>query len=194
MYELIDKYKETLIKDIGKKRYEHCVRVMETAKKMAGAYGVNEQKALVAGLLHDCGRYIDEKLLLQKSKQYNILSSNSFENSKELLHANLGAYLAKHKYGIDDEDILNAIKYHTTGRENMSNLEKIIFLADYIEPNRVFEGVKEIRELCYEDLDIAMLKSLTNNILHIINNNRYLDIRTARARNYFLTKNIDLQY
>ncbi|WP_066503359.1 bis(5'-nucleosyl)-tetraphosphatase (symmetrical) YqeK [Abyssisolibacter fermentans] len=190
MYELIQKYKDQLIKDIGGKRFDHSVRVMDTAKRLAIVHREDEKKAEIAGLLHDCGRFIDDELLLKNAKKFGIIRNDYFKDTKELMHAELGACIAKNIYDIKDMDIINAIRYHTTGRENMSRLEKIVFLADYIEPARDFCGVEEIRKLSFRDLDLAILKALDNTIKFLIQKNQYLHIRTVEARNYLLQNNI----
>ena len=108
----------------------------------------------------------------------------------QIIHSYLGALFAREFYGIDDEDILNAITYHTTGRANMSDLEKIIFLADYIEPLRNFDGVERARELANKDLDAAMYFALNNTLKFLVERDNYIVVETVLARNYYKEMNI----
>ena len=116
-------------------------------------YGEDIEKAQVAGLLHDCAKCIpnDKKIRMCKERQIEI--SKVELKSPFLLHSKLGAYLAKEKYGVEDPDILSAIMWHTTGRPNMTRLEKIVFTADYIEPQRCkAENLPQVRRLAFHDL------------------------------------------
>ncbi len=152
----IEYIKEDLKKSIGEKLYIHCVNVMNTAADLAARYKEDVEKAKIAGLLHDCG-----KLLSQ--------------NIKNLEHAGLGAEIAKSKYGVEDEEIIDAILCHTTGKENMTMLDKIIYIADKIEPNRKYEGLEEIRELAYSNIDRAVIKSLENTFKYLKSKNEDID-------------------
>lgn len=182
------KIEERLLKTIGEKRLNHSLRVMNEAKKLSKIYGEDEEKASMAGLLHDCARYSDKSYLLKKAEDFDIILNNIYTKNANLLHAPLGEKVAKEEYCIRDKDVLNAIKYHTTGRENMSKLEKIVYLADYIEPNRDFEGIEEIRNLCFKekDLDLALVKSIDNTIIYILNNKQIIHEDTIKARNFLL--------
>lgn len=171
-------------KRIGEKRYNHSIRVANLAKNYANIFGENEQKAYIAGLLHDCGRILDKDKLLEKSERYGLEITVLEENNTDLLHSHLGAEIAKDKYHILDKDILDAIRYHTTGRRNMSNLEKIIYLADYTEPIRNFNGVDEVRKLCEIDLDRAMILALNQSIKFLIEKDVLISLDTIEARNY----------
>jgi len=108
------------------------------------------------------------------------------QKNTELIHGPLGAKIANACYGIDDLEVLDAIKYHTIGRENMSMLDKIIYIADYIEPGRSFPGVEEIREIVFLDLDDAIKKAMDNTILFLIKDNKLIHPDTINARNYML--------
>ncbi|EOC99806.1 bis(5'-nucleosyl)-tetraphosphatase (symmetrical) YqeK [Caldisalinibacter kiritimatiensis] len=172
---------------IGNKRYKHSVGVMETAKKLAKTYGCNVKKAELAGLLHDCGRIAENQDLLKIAIEFGIILDDVMKRSTNLIHGPLGAKIAQNEFGIKDMDILKAISYHTTGRENMSLLEKIVYLADYIEPGRDFSGVERIRELAYRDLDKAILLSMDNTIKYVVKNEWLLHIDTIKARNFILS-------
>jgi predicted HD superfamily hydrolase involved in NAD metabolism len=148
-------------------RWEHTLRVAETSIRLARRFGADEQKAEVAAILHDyCKFWPDEQLvrwIMDRGLPEDLLQFN-----KELWHAPVGAEVAEVRFGIQDEDILNAIRYHTSGRPQMSLLEKIVFLADYIEPGRRFPGVEEVRKTAESDLDRAVLAALAKTIVFLI--------------------------
>jgi predicted HD superfamily hydrolase involved in NAD metabolism len=152
----IEELKEMLGKNINPRLLCHCIGTMEEAERIALKYGADPEKAKKAGLLHDCA----------KSKG---------SDSDNLLHSKKGAQLARTLYNIDDDEILDAIRFHTTGREGMTLLEKIIFIADKIEPSRNYEGVEELRSLAYKDIDEAIILSLTNTINYVKKRNLHLD-------------------
>lgn len=177
-----------LEKSIGKKRFEHSLRVMETAIELSRIYKINKDKVEVAALLHDCGRLINDNLI-KKCDELNIALDYYLINNNNLIHAYLGVEIAKREYNIFDKDILNAIKYHTTGRAKMTMIEKIIYISDYIEPNRNFNGVDKIRELAFNDINKAILLSMNNTINHVINKGEVIHLDTVKGRNYILTNN-----
>ena len=119
------------------KTAEHTIGVAYTSVCLAMRYGEDLHKAELAGLLHDCAKCIPDDIKLDKCKRNNIPITKAQEQSPSLLHAKLGAFIAADHYRIKDQDILNAIENHTTGRPAMSLLEKIVFVADYIEPRRI---------------------------------------------------------
>lgn len=187
--ELIGKIKKKLEKDLEEKRFEHTIGVADTAFALALRYGEDVEKAYIAGLLHDCAKCIDNDKKMSLCKKYNVELSKVEKENPFLIHAKLGAALAKAKYDIEDEGILEAIKYHTTGREDMSLLEKIIFSADYIEPNRKnILGIDEIRETIFEDFDKAVYLILDNTIKHLNNKKQVIDERSLSAYNFYKAK------
>lgn len=150
------------------KRYEHTLGVRYTAASLAMCHGVDVYKAQLAGLLHDCAKSYSEEKLLSMAGEYRLSVSDAERVSPYLLHAKVGAYLAEHIYGVEDTEVLKAICYHTTGRPAMTQLEKIIFIADYIEPNRKeIIGLLESRRLAFEDLDYAMYYILENTLQYL---------------------------
>lgn len=175
---------EKLKREIGIVRYNHSIRVMETSIRLAKYYNTNERKAALAGLLHDCAKFNDKRKLLKMADNSGIILDNIMKNDIQLIHGPLGAEIAKTQYNIEDEEVLLAIQYHTTGKENMSLLEKIIFIADYIEPNRKFKGVKEVRKLAFEDLEESLVQAMDNTIKFIINSGGLIHLDTVKARNY----------
>ncbi|GHU40448.1 hydrolase [Clostridia bacterium] len=148
-----------LKKELDKERYIHTLSVMYTAASLAMAHGSNLQQAMYAGLLHDCAKCIPNAKKLTQCKELGIAITETEEQNPLLLHAKLGAYLAKEQYGIDDPEILHAIQVHTTGEPNMNLLDKIIFIADYIEPYRDrAPNLAETRKLAFLDLDQALFQ------------------------------------
>lgn len=181
-----DWFYDKLKADIGIKRFEHSLRVMETSIKLANRYNFSVEKAAIAGLLHDCGKLKGETNLLKVSSDFGIILDSMTKCNSELIHSILSAAIAEKEYGIKDQEILRAIRYHTTGRENMSLLEKIVYIADLIEPGRSFEGVDKLRRLALEDLDKCLLYSLDNTLKFLIEKKKLIHIDSIKARNYLL--------
>lgn len=175
-----------LVKNIGQKRYEHSLRVVETALRLAKLHNIDPEKAKIAGLLHDCAKIRDRASLLKKASSFDIINDIVLKENTELIHAHLGAEVARREFMVKDEDILNAIRYHTTGRVAMSGLEKIIFLADYIEPMRNFPGVENVRHLAELDLDLALLKAMDQTLVFLISKESLISKETIEARNYLI--------
>ncbi|MDQ0174212.1 bis(5'-nucleosyl)-tetraphosphatase (symmetrical) YqeK [Bacillus chungangensis] len=154
-------------KQITEKRYQHTLGVEKTALELAAQYGANPTKASLAAIFHDYAKFRPieemEKVILTEKMDQRLLQFHH-----ELWHAPVGAYLVEKEAGIDDQEILDAIRYHTTGRRNMSLLEKVIYLADYIEPGRYFPGVDEVREIAKRNLNQALLKAAKNTIIFLV--------------------------
>jgi predicted HD superfamily hydrolase involved in NAD metabolism len=139
---------------LSTKRFEHSLRVAETARELAKRYGVHEDKAELAAILHDYAK----DFAVDKLKEFVIeggLSEDLLLYHHELWHGPVGSYLLKTKHGITDQEVLDAIEFHTTGRAQMSRLELVVYVADYIEPGRQFPGVEEVRKISQEDLNRA---------------------------------------
>ena len=166
----IEEMRVLLQQSLKPKRYEHSVRVYRTALKMAEHYHADVNKVAVASLIHDCGRQIPKEDSVAKAKELGIPVDPVEENQPILLHAKLGVYYAVHKYGVnpDDREVLDAIRYHSTGTTDMTQTAKIVFLADLIEPGRDFEGVEDLREASFQDLDRGMLLSYDNTIRYLL--------------------------
>ena len=154
------------VKDVmTKSRYEHTLGVEFTAASLAMRYEVDIEKAELAGLLHDCAKCIDSEDTLDECMKYNIELTDVEKRNPFLIHSKLGAVHAKKLYGVDDEDIISAIRFHTTGKPDMTMLEKIIFIADYIEPGRdKAPNLKEIRKMSFIDIDEAMYMILKDTL------------------------------
>lgn len=152
-------------------RYLHTIGVMETAVTLAKQYGADEKKAELAAIFHDYAKFRSKAemkaIIIAEGYPEDLLQYNA-----ELWHAPVGAYLVQKEAGIADQEILDAIRYHTSGRPGMSLLEKIIYLADYIEPGRNFPGVDEVRALAIEDIEKALIKAVQNTILFLMRKNQ----------------------
>ena len=144
---------------LNHRRIPHVLGTEQEAVRLAVRYGADVEKARRAALLHDCTKRLSKKEHLELCRQYGIPLDDVERKAGSLLHAKTGAEEARRVFGVDDE-IYGAIRYHTTGRAHMTLLEKIIYLADYIEPSRDFPGVEKLRKACYEDLDKGLLKGL----------------------------------
>lgn len=179
-------FSEILIRDIGMKRYEHSLRVVDVAVKLAKIYNADIEKVETAALLHDCAKFQEETSLLKRVSDFDIILDNIMQNNMELIHGPLGSKIAEIEYCVLDKEILDAIYYHTIGRVNMTLLDKIIYIADYIEPRRNFPGVEEIRVMAFEDLNESLLMAMDNTILFLIKNNNLIHPNTIEARNHLI--------
>ena len=166
----IEEMRVLLQQSLKPKRYEHSVRVYETALKMAGHFHADIKKVAIAALIHDCGRQVPKEASVAKAKELGIPVDPVEEAQPILLHAKLGVYYTVHKYGVDanDKEVLDAIRYHSTGTADMTDTARIVFLADLIEPGRDFEGVEAIRKASFQDLDRGMLLSYDNTIRYLL--------------------------
>lgn len=184
-YNLI-KMQKKLKKYIDDARYQHTLGVMYTAAALAMCYGADLDQAQVAGLLHDCAKCIPNEKKLKLCRQHDIPVSEAEAAAPYLLHAPLGAYIAKAKYDIEDPEILSAIACHTTGKPEMTLLEKIIFLSDYIEPMRnKAANLPQIRQMAFQNLDMAVYMTLRDTILYLEKEKARLDNQSVVAYNYY---------
>ena len=175
------------IKDVmTKSRYEHTLGVEFTAASLAMRYEVDIEKAELAGLLHDCAKCIDSEDTLDECKKYNIELTDVEKRNPFLIHSKLGAVHAKKLYGVDDEDIISAIRFHTTGKPDMTMLEKIVFVADYIEPLRYKQqDIDEVRHLAFTDLDSCVYKILDDTISYLSKNHKEIDTESVKTRDFY---------
>ena len=178
--------RKRLKKELDKGRYEHTKGVMYTAGCMAMAYETSIEQAMLAGLLHDCAKCIPNKKKLKMCSQHHISVSEFEQEHPFLLHAKLGAYVAKAKYDVTDENILSAITWHTTGKPEMTLLEKIVYIADYIEPKRdKAPNLAIVRKLAFQDLDECMYKILADTLAYLEENPKDIDNATKDAFLYY---------
>ncbi|MCU7742236.1 bis(5'-nucleosyl)-tetraphosphatase (symmetrical) YqeK [Priestia megaterium] len=150
-------------KQLTERRYIHTVGVMETAIELAKRFEADEKKAELAAIFHDYAKFRPKEEMKQIIIDQN-MNPSLLEYNTELWHAPVGAFLVRNEVGITDKEVLDAIAYHTSGRPGMTLLEKIVYVADYIEPGRRFPGVDEVRELAETDLNAALIQSLKNTI------------------------------
>lgn len=177
----IEKYVRSHLSD---KRWNHTVNVVSEAEKLCQMYGGDMEKCVTAAIFHDVVKELPNEELNALVRKFGF--DEKYIDSPNLSHGKIAAALLKHEWGIDDEDIINAVSYHTTGRAGMSKTEKIVFIADAIEPTRVYNGVEAIRKATYEDLDRGCLKSLTDTVEHLKEKGvSYIDEDTLRAREWF---------
>jgi len=171
----LDLMRKKLASELTEKRYVHSLNVADTAVEMARRYGADEEKIYLAGLLHDCGKSYKGNAAREFVKKIGYQPDGIELLQPGLLHGVIGEYLARHEYGVADPEILSAIRWHTTGRAGMSVLEKIIYIADYIEPGRNFEGIEAMREEAFRDLD-----------RYVLENGYLLHPKTVETRNHSL--------
>ena len=177
--------KEALSED----RYEHTIGVMYTAESLAMRYGIDMTKAAVAGLLHDCAKCIPNAQKLKMCKKNDIEISEMEAKNPSLLHAKLGAFLAEEVYGVKDPEILSAINWLTTGKPDMSMLDIIIYMADYIEPNRdKAPNLKEIRKLCFENIEEALYQVLEGTLNYLSGRPDMIDPMTKISYDFYKWK------
>lgn len=173
-------------KQLDAKRYAHTVGVAYTAASLAMRYGADIEKAYLAGLLHDCAKCIETNEKLALCKKYKVKLTQFEIDNPFLIHAKLGSCLAEKKYGIEDPEVLSAIRYHTTGKPDMSLLEKIVFAADYIEPGRkLIPGLEEIRKIIFVDFDQAVFLILEGTMRHLKNKEQPIDELSLEAYDYY---------
>lgn len=170
------------------KRYKHSCGVAMMAKKLAQQYGVVAEQAYIAGILHDCGREYNISAMIEVASRQKIIISPYDMVAPILLHAPIGAYLAETKYGIDDHAILQAIRLHTVGGANMTKLDKIIYLADMIEPSRDYPGVDELRKIATINLNKALLTAFDRALTYVISKKQLIHPDTVTARNEIFLK------
>lgn len=172
------------------KRFEHTLGVEFTAAALAMRYGADIRSAQIAGLLHDCAKCLSDEKKISICEKQNIKFSEVERRNPFLLHAKVGSFLAMEEYGVTDSDIVNSILNHTTGRPGMSLLEKIIFVADYIEPGRKqAPNLEEIRREAFIDLDEALLHILKDTLAYLKDGEGELDPMTQKTYDYYVLNN-----
>jgi nicotinate-nucleotide adenylyltransferase len=171
---------------LSEKRLIHSIGVKNTAIKLAIIYNVDSSKASIAGLLHDCAKNYDNDKKLKLCQKYKIKLSKEEKENPDLTHAKLGAKIANDKYEITDKDVLDAIKCHTTGKPKMTDLEKIIYISDFIEPSRIsLPAIEKAREMAANGLDETVFFILGNTINYLEETNHYIDNKSYKAYEYY---------
>lgn len=182
----LKKIRKSMEKELDAKRYEHTLGVAYTAAALAMCNDVDPVKAETAGLLHDCAKCFSDDKKISVCRKNNMEINSVESRNPYLLHAKAGYCIAKNKFDIEDQDILNAILNHTTGRPGMSILEKIIYIADYIEPSRKqAPNLSEVRKLAFQNLDQALLKILTDILSYLESGGGEIDPLTKETYDYY---------
>ena len=184
--EISRKLRKAMEKELKPDRYEHTIGVAYTAASLAMAHGADVEKALIAGFLHDCAKSLSHEDQVKICEKNNIDITDVERRNHSLLHAKVGMYLARTQYDVYDTEILNAIRWHTTGREDMSLLEKIVYIADFIEPNRKpLENLEKIRKEAYEDIDKCMAHILHDSVVYLKTIDKEIDETTMNAYEFY---------
>ncbi len=187
--EISQKLRKQLEKELKPDRFDHTLGVAYTAANMAFVQGADVEKALIAGFLHDCAKCMSHEEQIKICEKNKIEISEVERKNHSLLHAKVGMYLARTKYDIYDPDILNAIRWHTTGKEDMSLLEKIVYITDFIEPNRKpLEDMDAIRREAFTDLDRCLAHILHNSVIYLKTIGKEIDDATMIAYEYYKDK------
>lgn len=175
-----------LEKILSKERYQHSWQVAKLAEKIAEYYHISSRKAKILGLIHDCAKDYSFVELKQSMKKYHIHLNEIERLIPGIWHAYIGAEIARDIFRIHDQEMLDAIKYHSTASKYLSLLGKIIYIADKIEPGRNIENTEKVKELVWKDIDQAMLELLNRELKHLINRNMAIHPDTLQARNKIL--------
>lgn len=182
----IHEIKEKVKHELDAPRYEHTLGVMYTAASLAMCHGADMEQALIAGLLHDCAKCIPEKQKIKLCEKYQLDITAVERANPSLLHAKLGAFLAKKEYHITEPEILQAIQSHTTGRPAMSLLEKIVYIADYMEPGRkTLANMEEVRRLAFGNIDECLYVILKDSLVYLKKKALPVDPMTEKTYEYY---------
>ncbi len=184
----INKIKKDLKEKLSKNRYEHSLRVADYCKRLAKIYKIDENRAYLSGLVHDCAKNLEEFYMLNKKLNSDIIFDTEERDNENLRHAPIGAVVCKDLYGIFDEEILSAVRYHTIAKENMTLLEKILFISDKIEPDRKYDTVDELRRLADFDIDRAIVKFLNDSFEYLEKKSQKVHHLSVKARDYLVNK------
>ncbi len=168
---------------LSEKRLHHSIAVMEEMERLSLRYGLEPERGRLAGLLHDCTKDETFENQLRLCREFDIIISNLEERSPKLLHAITGAPVAQRCYGLADRQAIEAIRYHTTGRAGMTLFDKLLYLADYVEPLRAFPGVEEVRAVVDADLNRALAIALDGTIAELLEKKSLIHPDTLAARN-----------
>ncbi len=181
--------KKDLKKEMDDSRFEHTLGVMYTCGALAMCYGYDLDKAMLAGLMHDCAKCMPNAKKLKMAEKHHLEITDLERKNPFMLHAKLGAFLARKKYDIEAPEILDAIRWHTTGRPEMTLLDKIVYIADYIEPRRdKAPNLPEIRQLAFQDLDRTLIKILEDTLGYLGDSSEHVDSMTKKTYDYYTRK------
>lgn len=179
--------KKELEHDLDSKRYEHTLGVAYTAACLAMRYGYDMEKAYITGLLHDCAKCMSNKDKFEYCEKHDISISEVEQDNPSLLHAKVGAEMSQRKFDIEDPEIYQAIFYHTTGHPNMSLLDKIIYISDYMEPHRdEAPNLDLVRKQVFVDIDQALLTILKDSVAYLDKSDKTVDPMTMETYLYYV--------
>ncbi len=182
----LQQFRDSIKSMMGEYRYRHSLGTEAVACDLALIHGYDTRKASIAGILHDCAKDLSDEALIKECIRYHLPISEYERQSVFLLHAKVSSAYAEDLFEIKDEDILSSIRYHTTGRPGMSLLEKIIFISDYIEPNRKqIEDIDRIRWEAYNHLDRAVILTLDHTLKYLESTGSVIDPLTREAYEYY---------
>jgi len=173
---------------LKKSRFDHTLRVRDTALKLCDNYEADRNKVEIAALFHDFAKNMSENELRSYIENENLKIDEIMDRNIQLSHGIVAADMARKKYAVDDHGILNAISLHTYGDKEMDMISKIIYIADYIEPKRDFKGISKLRKLSYEDIDKALLMAVNSSISYLISKDREIHTNSIDMRNALLVK------
>lgn len=182
----LEKYQKKLQRYMDKDRYQHTLGVMYTAASLAMAYHYDIDKAMLAGLLHDCAKNVPNQKKIELCKKNQVEVTEIERENPFLLHAKVGAIIARKKYHVKDEEILHAIAVHTTGVPEMNTLDMILFIADYIEPGRdKAKNLGQIRKMAFQNLEHTVEKILSDTLNYLNNKSGRIDPTTEQTYEYY---------
>ncbi|MDK2984490.1 MAG: hypothetical protein PWQ96_132 [Clostridia bacterium] len=179
----IESINEILQEYLSEKKVKHSLNVAQTAQELAERFSVNKEDAYLAGLVHDIARDLDPQKLLKIARENNLIQHPIEEKMPIVLHANVGAFIASSRLAISKSSILQAVQKHTVAAPAMSKIDKIVYLADVIEPDRSFQGIEDLRQLAKNNLNEAFLKALEGSITYLISKRCLIHPYTIEARN-----------
>lgn len=177
-------YEKILKQQLSDKRFNHSLRVVDTALRISASFDIDKEKVYLAALLHDYAKDLPPEKLLELGKQNNLVISKVEEKQPDLLHGPVGAWLCREELQVEDEEILQAITYHTTGRVGMTDLDIVVYLADLIEPGRTYKGVEQLREICYKDIGEGLLFAFDATLKYVLKRKLLIHPLTVEARNW----------
>lgn len=186
MQKKYDEYLDYLKATLDSRRFIHSLNVADECLKLSEIYGYDCDKAYLSGLLHDICKNDSQEKMLQIFNEFDIILDDIQKAQYKLWHSIAGALFIQKKFNITDTEIIDAIRYHTTGRENMTKLDKILYLADFISADRDFDGVEKLREFAYDDLDKAVLQCFEFSVNELCGINKPIHPDTLNGYNHIV--------
>ncbi|MVB11898.1 Ribonuclease Y [Caprobacter fermentans] len=188
----LESYKSAIRGLLGDKRYEHSVCVARAAVSLAQKYGADEKKAETAGILHDIMKDLPQEEQKERMRQYGIRLTDVEKNAPKLWHAILASEYIRRELGVTDPEILQAVRYHTTGRKNMTLLDKILFIADFISDDRDYPGVDKLRQAAKNSLEQAMIEGIVFTVKDLADARRPIHPDTIAVYNQTILQNLSI--